>query len=87
MKRTQEPEPVATQEAPRPKPAAKSARPGIVGLVIILVAATFVLRWFFDERGDRDWVKLIGPLIFIAVVAHGLWRSRQRREENKASQD
>jgi len=55
--------------------------------VMLLIAGAVVLRLFFDTRGDRDWVKFIGPLIFIAVVAHGLWRSRQRREENRTSQD
>ena len=86
IKRAQ-PEETAAQEAPQPKSAVKRARPGIVGLVMILIAASIVLRWFFDARGGRDWFKLIGPLIFIAIVAHGLWRSRQRREENKANQD
>ena len=56
-----------------------------------LIAANFYAGSGLDRashlRGDRDWVKFIGPLIFIAVVAHGLWRSRQRREENRTSQD
>ena len=86
MKRVQ-PEQAATQEAPQPVPAAKRTRPALIGLVMLLVAGAVVLRLFFDTRGDRDWVKFIGPLIFIAVVAHGLWRSRQRREENRTSQD
>jgi hypothetical protein len=86
MKRAQPAETVP-QAAPQSRLAAKRARPGIVGLVMFLIAATIVLRWFFDERGDGDWAKFIGPLIFIAIVAHGLWRSRQRREENKTSQD
>lgn len=85
MKRVQ-PEQAATRDAPQLKPAAKNARPGLVGLVMILIAGTIVLRLFFDRRGDGDWVKFIGPLIFIAIVAHGLWRSRQRREEDKPSQ-
>lgn len=86
MKKVQ-PEQAATRQARQPGPAAKRARPGLVGLVMILVAGAIVLRLFLDPRGDRDWVKFIGPLIFIAIVAHGLWRSRQRRDENKASQD
>lgn len=86
MKRVQ-PDQAATRETPRPKPAVKSARPGLIGLVMILIAGTIVLRLFFDRRGDGDWVKFIGPLIFIAIVAHGLWRSRQRREDDRTSQD
>jgi hypothetical protein len=80
-------EDVTARESAPPRAAAKHARPGLIGLVMILVAGAIVLRLFFDERGDGNWVKFIGPLIFIAIVAHGLWRSRQRREEDRTSRD
>ncbi len=77
---------VAARESAPARATAKRARPGLIGLVMILIAGSIVFRLFFDRRGDGDWVKFIGPLIFIAIVAHGLWRSRQRREEDKPSQ-
>jgi len=82
-----QPEQAATRDTPQPRPSAKRPRQGLIGLVMILVAASIILRLFLDARGDRDWVKFIGPLIFIAIVAHGLWRSRQRRDQGRSSQD
>jgi FtsZ-interacting cell division protein ZipA len=86
IKRVQ-PQQAATREAPQPGPAAKRARPGLIGLVVLLIAISIVARLFLDERVNGNWVRYIGPLIFIAIVAHGLWRSRQRRGENRASRD
>jgi hypothetical protein len=74
---------VAARVSAPPGTAARRSRPGLIGLVMILIAGAIILRLFFDPRGDRDWVKFIGPLIFIAIVAHGLWRSRQQRDAAK----
>lgn len=75
-------EPVAEHQAPQ-GPVATRSRPGFIGLVIVLIAVSIVARMFFDAREDRDWVRIIGPLIAIAFIAHGWWRFRQRREERK----
>jgi hypothetical protein len=75
-------EPIAEHEAPQ-EPGATRSRPGVIGLVIVLIAVAIVARVFFDARKDGDWVKFIGPLIAIAFIAHGWWRMRQRREARK----
>ena len=74
-------EDAAVHEAAPPGPSAKRSGPGLIGLVFVLIAASIVWRMFFDERSDGDWMKFIGPLIVIAFIAHGLWRSRRRAQE------
>ena len=79
-------EDAAVHEAPPPSHAAKRSGPGLIGLVFVLIAASIVWRMFFDARSDGDWMKFIGPLIVIAFIAHGLWKSRQRRDVTKDKQ-
>ena len=86
LKRAPAEEPGAEHEAPQ-EPGAAPARPGVIGLVIVLIAVSIVARVFFDARGDRDWVRIIGPLVAIAFIAHGIWRMRQRRETKRPKPD
>lgn len=67
-----------------PQAAPKRARSGLIPLVAIGFAVLIVLRIFFQVRKDGEWVGIIGPLVVIAFIAHGLWRARQRREEKKS---
>ena len=77
---------VEEHQAPR-EPGAKRSPPALVGLVIFGVIVLIAVRVFLGARKDGDWMKLIGPLIFIAIIAHGLWRSRRRREARKTKPD
>jgi uncharacterized membrane protein len=86
MKRAPAEEPGAEREAPQ-EPGAAPKRPGLIGLVIVLIAVSIVARMFLDSRGDRDWVRIIGPLVAIAFIAHGIWRMRQRRGTKKTKPD
>ena len=82
MKRAPAEEPSAEHQAPQ-SPGAASSRPGVIGLVILLIAVSIVARMFLDAREDRDWIRIIGPLVAIAFIAHGIWRIRQRRDTKK----
>lgn len=73
-------EDAVNHDSPPPKAVAPSSRPGLAGLVFVLIAASLVWRIFFDDLRDGDWMKFIGPLVVIVFIAHGLWKSRQRRE-------
>lgn len=70
-----------------PQAAAARARPGLMSLVIVGFAVMIVMRLFFAARKDGDWVGIIGPLLVIALIAHALWRLRQRREVKKTKPD
>ena len=79
-------EPMAEHEAPQ-EPGASRSRSGLVGLVIFGVIVLIAVRVFLGARKDGDWMRLIGPLIAIAFIAHGWWRIRQRREARKSKTD
>jgi FtsZ-interacting cell division protein ZipA len=71
---------VEPQPVPSPRAVAKSSGPGLIGLVIVIVAVTIAIRVFFDARNDGNWVRVVGPLVFIAIAVHGWWRARRRRD-------
>jgi hypothetical protein len=78
MKQAPADDAIAEVETPPPASVAL-ARPILWFLVIAGVVVLIVLRVFFEAREDGDWVGIIGPLLAIAFIAHGLWRMRQRR--------
>ncbi|MFZ2508304.1 MAG: hypothetical protein WAW79_07530 [Steroidobacteraceae bacterium] len=79
-------EPELREQEP-PPPARQRTGPGLWFLIIAGIVILLAIRVFFEAREDRDWTKLVGPLVLIAFIVHGWWRARQRREADKSRED
>lgn len=52
-------------------------------LLVLLLIAGVLVKLFTDAQMSGDWRKLAPALFAFLFIAHGWWRSRQRRDEGK----
>lgn len=74
----EEPEP---QPHRPPEPGRRKRGIGVLPLIVFAFAALVVLRQLFEAREHRNWAALIGPVLILLFVLHGLWQMRRRRQD------
>ncbi len=52
-------------------------------LMILLLIGGVLVKLASDAQASGEWRKLIPALFALLFIAHGWWRSRQRREEKE----
>lgn len=81
--------------APPPAAAAERAQPvqtrprraGFWPLLALLLIVGVIVKIAADVRAGADWRELIPALFVLFFIAHGWWRSRQRRGSRAEGKD
>ncbi|MBX3702289.1 MAG: hypothetical protein KF822_00775 [Steroidobacteraceae bacterium] len=56
-------------------------------LLVLLLIAGVLVKLAIEARESGDWRELIPAIFAIAFIAHGIWRSRRRREGQEEEPD